>query len=242
MHTLMLRRLANAIATSAVACLRAHSHLECEYLPCLHTCTAACSSRTLNYRYRLARRAGLPHMHGTRTRCVSWHFGLAMRPENVMLYLQRPMGVAWPLLLAALCRCPLAPLASWDAQKCLQPEEASEVRTGCRKLSLWQAQQMSQGMQWTLVRHCWGAAHCWAWQGLARRPEMARTGAPGRHPDQAPRRAARAPGPGRARAAAARSAPETCGRRGLRRDCWMGWAGWRGCPGSFPGRPPGLPA
>ncbi len=162
-----------------------------------------------------------------------------------MLYLQRPMGVAWPLLLPALCRCPLAPLASWDAQKCLHPEKASEVRTSCQKLSLWQAQQMSQGMQRTLARHSWGAAQCWARRGSARRPEMARTGALGRRPDQVPPRAARAPGPGRGlweRAAAARSAPENCGRRGLRRDCWMGWAGWRGCPGSFPGRPPGLPA
>ena len=155
-------------------------------------------------------------MHGTRTkvRIMALRAGHE-RPEDIMLYLQRPMGVAWPLLLAALCQCPLAPLASWGAQKCFHPEEASEVRTGCRKLSLWQAQRMSQGMQRTLARHCWGPAQCWARQGSARRPEMARTGALGRQPDQAPRWAARAPGPGRgrrARAAAARSAPEICGR------------------------------
>ena len=165
------------------------------------------------------------------------------RPENVMLYLQRPMGVAWPLLLPALCRCPLAPLASWDAQKCLHPEKASEVRTSCQKLSLWQAQQMSQGMQRTLARHSWGAAQCWARRGSARRPEMARTGALGRRPDQVPPRGSEGSrsreggyGSGRQLRGAPQRLVEDEGCKGI---AGWGWAGLEGMSRELPRPPPG---
>ena len=148
------------------------------------------------------------------------------------LYLQRLIGGVWPSVLAALCRCPLAPLASLKAANSLALDRLSvpagvlEVWTGCRGLPLQHLQQMLQrppvGQRW------------------ARQPERAQTGTVAGHPDQAQPWAARAPGPGsgrRARWAAARSAPVTCGRQGLRRDCWMEWAGWRECPGSSPGLP-----
>ena len=82
-------------------------------------------------------------------------------------------------MLAALWLYPLAPRASWQAEKCLHLHRlsvlagGSEVRTGYGKLALWHLQQALQELHRTLVRQCFGPGHCWARQGLARRVEVA---------------------------------------------------------------------